>query len=241
MLVVAGTTEATELANRLDGVGHQVVSSLAGVTSHPIVRAGRTRSGGFGGADGLARFLVDERIDAVIDATHPFAATMPFNVATAATRIGISHCRLLRPPWSPEACDRWIETPTLGAAAEHISQMGAHRVFLAVGRQSLVPFRVCGGASFVVRSVEPIGDALPGAVNVEWRSRPDVAAEIDLLTEHRIDVVVSKNSGGSATAAKLAAARQLELPVVMVARPPQPDSVTVSTVDDAIEWLARSA
>lgn len=240
VLVVAGTTEATELANRLDQLGHQVISSLAGVTSNPATRAGRTRSGGFGGVAGLTRFLVDQRVDAVIDATHPFAATMPFNVDRAATHAGIPHCRLLRTPWFPEVGDRWIEAATLDSAAELVRERGAQRVFLAVGRQSLDPFRACGRISFVVRSVEPLGDALPGAVSVQWRARPDVAAEVDLLTEHQIDLVVSKNSGGSATVAKLVATRRLGLPVVMVSRPRQPDVVTVTTVAGALDWLARS-
>ncbi|MEX2625862.1 MAG: cobalt-precorrin-6A reductase [Ilumatobacteraceae bacterium] len=237
VLILAGTTEATVLAGRLDAMGHEVVSSLAGVTSRPVDRPGRVRSGGFGGAHGLARFLDAEQIGAVVDATHPFAAVMPFNVSTAARRVGLPHCRLLRPPWTPADGDRWVEVPTLEAAARALRQMDAERAFLAVGRQSIGAFAACHDVAFVVRAIEPIGDALPGAETVLQRGPFDVDRELELLTGRRIDVVVTKNSGGTATAAKLAAARRLDIPVVMVDRPSQPDVATVETVAAAVDWL----
>ncbi len=241
VLVLAGTTEATELAGRLTAEGHDVTSSLAGLTRHPVERPGQVRRGGFGGTDGLARYLTDEAIEQLVDATHPFAAVMPFHAAEAATGAGVAHCRLLRPPWTPLVGDRWHHTATLAAAAEALPALGAERVFLALGRQSLQPFAGSSGRWFLVRAIEPLDAVLPDAEVVLDRGPFDVDDEVALLTRHRVDTVVTKNSGGTAAEAKLVAARRLGLRVVMVDRPPQPAVETVATVGAAVAWCQAGA
>ena len=241
MLVLAGTTEATELAGRLMAEGHDVTSSLAGLTRHPVERPGQVRRGGFGGTDGLARYLTDEGIEQLVDATHPFAQVMPFHAADAATTTGVAHCRLLRPPWTPLPGDRWHHAASLPAAAGVLPALGAERVFLALGRQSLQPFAGSSGLWFLVRAIEPLDAVLPDAEVVLDRGPFDVDEEVALLTCHRVDTVVTKNAGGTAAEAKLVAARRLGLPVVMVDRPPQPVAETVATVSDAVAWCQARA
>jgi precorrin-6A/cobalt-precorrin-6A reductase len=238
VLVLAGTSEATELARRLHQPGVDVVSSLAGVTTAAVARPGVVRAGGFGGADGLADYLRAERFDAVVDATHPFAAVMPFNVAAAASRTRVPHLRLLRPPWSRRDGDRWIDVPGMEAAAAALDPAGAQRVFLATGRQQIDVFRRCTGQWFLVRSIEPVAAPLPRSVEIRDRGPFTVAGERRLFVEHAIDTLVAKNAGGTATMAKLDVARELGVPVVLVARPPQPPGVqVVTTVDAALAWL----
>jgi precorrin-6A/cobalt-precorrin-6A reductase len=240
VLLLAGTTEATRLAEMLVGGGVDVLSSLAGVTASPVRRAGRVRTGGFGGVDGLIRHLRVHPVDAVIDATHPFASVMPCNVAAACAATGTPSCRVLRPAWTPQPGDRWVEVPDLPAAARTLAELDARRVLLTVGRQSTWAF-VDVDAWFLIRAIEP-PDATPVDHQLVLERGPfDVESELALLGEHRIDVVVTKNAGGRATAAKRAAARQLGLPVVMVARPPQPDVTVVTGIDQAVDWLAGVA
>ncbi len=237
VLLLAGTTEATRLAEVLVRVhGADVLSSLAGVTAAPAHRAGRTRTGGFGGAERLARHLREQPVDALIDATHPFAAVMPHNAAAAAAATATPSCRLLRPPWMPTPDDRWIDVPDLPAAAAALSSLGARRVLLTVGRQSTWAFAE-HDAWFLVRAIEAPEMAPADHQLLLERGPFEVTSERALLLEHRIDAVVTKNAGGTATMAKLVAARELELPVVMVARPSPPDVTIVSGVDHAVAWL----
>lgn len=237
VLLLAGTTEATRLAQVLVQVhGVDVLSSLAGVTTTPARRAGRTRTGGFGGAEGLAQHLRDHPVDALIDATHPFAAVMPSNAAAAAATTATPSCRLLRPPWVPTPGDRWIDVPDLPAAAAALSSLGAKRVLLTVGRQSTWAF-ADHDAWFLVRAIEaPEVGPVDHRLLLE-RGPFEVTSERALLLDHRIDAVVTKNAGGTATMAKLVAARELEIPVVMVARPAPPGVTIVSSVDHAVAWL----
>lgn len=240
VLVLAGTSEATELAHRLDGVV-EVTSSLAGVTTNPVERPGAIRRGGFGGIDGLTRYLADTSIDAIVDATHPFAAQMPFHAAAAARATGTPLCRLLRDPWRPADGDRWLEVADLPEAARTLVEMGAARVLLAVGRNSLEAFTRCVDHWFLVRSVEPPAVVLPHMEVLRSRGPFTVDAERELLAQHRIDAIVAKNGGGGATEAKLTAARELGLPVILVSRPPQPAGVTtVGTVDHAVAWVEQT-
>lgn len=237
VLLLAGTTEATQLAELLVQVhGVDVLSSLAGVTTTPARRAGRTRAGGFGGADGLADHLRENPVDALIDATHPFAAIMPFIATAAAAATATPSCRLLRPPWVPTLADRWIEVPDLPAASAALSSLGTRRVLLTVGRQSTWAF-ADHDAWFLVRAIEA-PEVAPADHHLLLERGPfEVTSERALLLEQRIDAVVTKNAGGTATMAKLVAARELEIPVVMVARPAQPDVTIVSGVDHAVAWL----
>lgn len=241
ILILGGTTEAAALARRLAQSFPDLTAlvSLAGRTRTPKPLALPVRAGGFGGIAGLAAFLVENRIAAVIDATHPFAAIMPFNAEAACRMAQVPLLALRRPPWTPVAGDTWIETRDMAAAA---TALGAapRRVFLTIGRQELGAFAGAPQHHYVVRSIEPIGAALPvpHVTRIEARGPFLVDDEIALMRQHRIDLVVSKNSGGGQTEAKLTAARTLGLAVVMVARPPKPGVATVETVDQALAWLA---
>jgi precorrin-6A/cobalt-precorrin-6A reductase len=239
VLVLGGTTEARELAGELAArPGVRVTRSRAGRVSRPGRVAGDVRAGGFGGAEGLADWLREHRVDAVVDATHPFAATITANAARAATATGLPLVALRRPGWRPGPGDRWHTVPSLDAAADLLPQVG-RRVFLTTGRLGLAAFAHLRELHFVVRSVEPPEPPMPPDTYVLLARGPfTVADESALLREHRVDVLVTKDSGGAATAAKLTAAREHGLPVVVVRRPPLPDGVTaVPDVAGALERL----
>jgi precorrin-6A/cobalt-precorrin-6A reductase len=242
VLVLGGSTEASQLARRLADRPFDVVTSFAGRTRERVQPPGAVRVGGFGGIDGLARYLRGERIDVLVDATHPFAAQMPHHAAAACAGTGVPRLRLCRPPWAAGPGDRWHLVPDLAAAAAEVRRLGARRVFLTTGRQELAPFVPLADTWFLVRAIEEPSVALPPQSQVVLARGPfDEADEYALLVEHRIDAVVAKNSGGTATAAKLAATRRLEVPVVMVERPPAPPGPQAATVDDAIVWLDAQA
>ena len=211
--------------------------SLAGVTRSPKASPLDVRTGGFGGAEGLAAYLGRHDVDALVDATHPFAAAMSANAATAAAAASVPAIAVLRPAWQERPGDRWIRVPDMPSAAAALGP-APRTVFLTIGRKDLAPFRNAPQHRYVVRSVDPPPqDLLPdGAVFIAARGPFALENEENLLTEHRIETVVTKNSGGSATAAKLTAARRLGLPVVMVERPPAPGA-SVPTVDEAWDWL----
>lgn len=239
VLILGGTTEAYDLAAALVAHGGlRVVTSFAGRTKSPRLPAGEWRSGGFGGAEGLAEYLRAEKFDAVIDATHPFAAAMAFNAAEACAAEGVKLLRLERAPWRPGPSDRWTEVHTLDEAAA-ILRRGAKRVLMAVGRQELAPFVSLDEIWFLIRSVEA-PEPMPAFKHYELllsRGPFDVAGERALLRDKRIDAIVCKNSGGTATQAKLVAARELGIPVIMKRRPPRPDLPIAYTIDDALAWL----
>ncbi|MGL4289233.1 MAG: cobalt-precorrin-6A reductase [Phreatobacter sp.] len=241
ILILGGTTEAAALARRLAGSFSAIPAlvSLAGRTRAPKPLALPVRTGGFGGIDGLAAFLSENRIAAVIDATHPFAAIMPFNAEAACRMAHVPLLALRRPPWAPVAGDNWIEVETMAAAATALGT-APRRVFLTIGRQDLGAFAGAPQHHYLVRSIEPIGDALPATdvTRIEARGPFLVADEVALMRREKIDLVVSKNSGGTQTEAKLAAARRLGLAVVMVARPAKPDVSEVADIDQALAWLA---
>jgi precorrin-6A/cobalt-precorrin-6A reductase len=239
-LILAGTTEATELARELSAAGIAVVSSFAGATSQRVDRPGHVRVGGFGGVAGLGEYLAAEQIAAVVDATHPFAAVMPFHADAACRAQNVPLCRLLRAPWTPTEHDRWIEVVSIAAAAERVSELDARRVMLAIGRQTLDAFVPCTSQWFLVRSIERPTTQLPHMLSIQDRGPFTIEGEQALLREHSIDLVVAKNAGGHATAAKLRAARELGIRVVMVERPAQPSGVhTVASVDEAARWLRQ--
>lgn len=218
----------------------EVISSLAGRTRSPTLPPGEVRSGGFGGAEGLARFLVDHGIDRLIDATHPFAAQIGAHAEQACREVEVPRLRLLRPPWQPEPGDRWIEVADLVDAARRLPERG-RRVFLTVGQRDLEAF---AGLDlwFLVRTIEPAGPLpLRRAHWLAGRGPFAVEGEIALLRAHGIDVLVTKASGGAATYAKLVAARRLGLPVLMVRRPPPPAGPVVDSIEAARAWLERPA
>ncbi|MEU3660437.1 cobalt-precorrin-6A reductase [Streptomyces sp. NPDC032940] len=228
VLVLGGTTEARRLAAVLaDRPGVRVTTSLAGRVTRPGALAGEVRTGGFGGAEGLAAWLRRQRVDALVDATHPFAGTITANAVRAADACGTPLVVLRRPGWHPGPGDRWHPVASLPDAAALLPELG-RRVLLTTGRLGLGAFAHLTGLHFVARSVEPPEPPFPPGTRVLLARGPfTVADETALLRDHRIDVLVTKDSGGAATAAKLTAARDLALPVVVVRRPPLPEGVPV--------------
>ncbi|MFI2436310.1 cobalt-precorrin-6A reductase [Streptomyces sp. NPDC018693] len=238
VLVLGGTTEARELAAALTArPGVRVTTSLAGRVSRPGALDGDVRTGGFGGAEGLAGWLREHGVDAVADATHPFATGITANAARAAAATGLPLVVLRRPGWTAGPGDRWHDVASLESAARLLPSVG-RRVFLTTGRLGLAAFAHLTDLHFLVRSVEPPEPPMPPDVELVLARGPfTVADELALLRSHRLDVVVTKDSGGAATAAKLTAARELGLPVVVVRRPPLPEGVTA--VPDVAGALAR--
>lgn len=237
ILILGGTEPAFQLAEVLCGLGLTVITSLAGRTRQPRNPAGLLRMGGFGGVAGLASYLQQEEIDAVVDATHPFAVQMTKQAATATQICNLPRLMLVRPAWMPQEGDRWLSVPTLTAAAEILPGL-AQRIFLAIGRQDLMTFAHLEDRWFLMRLLEPPpADAvLPPGEILYGRPPFTVEQERVWMLKYRIDALVSKNSGGS-TDAKLQAARELRLPVVMVERPPLPKGDRVATVAEAVAWI----
>ena len=243
ILILGGTREARDLAGLLAGQpGLRVVSSLAGRVRDPALPAGEVRIGGFGGADGLADWLRDQRVDAVVDATHPFARTISANAAAACAATGVPLLGLAREPWTAGPGDRWHEVDSLSGAAALLPALG-RRVFLTTGRQGLAAFADLDRLWFLIRCVDPPSGAMPAASMVLLARGPYARqAELGLMRHHAIDVLVTKNSGGSLTAGKLAAARDLGIPVVMVRRPVTAAApASAAAVDDAVSWVLRQA
>ncbi|WP_126147290.1 cobalt-precorrin-6A reductase [Synechococcus elongatus] len=243
LLILGGTTEATRLAAALqDWSQLEVQTSLAGRTQQPVLPAGSVRVGGFGGVAGLVDYLKTEGIDLLIDATHPFAAQISQNAAEAAHIAGLPILSLQRPAWTPQAGDRWISVPDLATAAKQLADLG-DRIFLTIGRQELAAFAHLCDRWFLMRMIDPPAEDAPlplGEILLE-RGPFSVEHERSLLIRFQIDAIVSKNSGGTAIAAKLKAARELGLPIVMVERPPQPQVEQVTTLAAALQWLHNIA
>lgn len=238
VLILGGTQEAYELAERLAGIeGLDIVSSLAGRTRAPRLPKGEMRSGGFGGAEGLARYLRDEGIGIVVNATHPFAEQISAHAVEAAASTGIELLRLLRPAWAAAAEDRWIAARDATEAAELCRREGG-RIFLTVGSGELEPFAPVRNAHFVVRMVDvPAEIPLHDYRTIAARGPFSLAEEMRLLAEHHINLLVAKNSGGEATYAKIEAARRLRLPVIMIERPRialEPQSPVAASVADIV-------
>lgn len=243
LLILGGTGEAVALARALAaefGGALSVTSSLAGRTKAPTLPPGEVRIGGYGGPEGLAEYLRAEDFDAVIDATHPFATRMTANAVAACAVAEKPRLRLDRRAWAPVPGDRWTEVPDIAAAAAALPGLGG-RAFLTVGSSELRPFTDIPGIRVWARMIEPPApEELPaGFAVIEARGPFSQDAEEALMREHGIDVLVTKNSGGKAAAPKLAAARALGIPVVMVARPPAPPGEVVSGVAEAVDWLRQ--
>jgi precorrin-6A/cobalt-precorrin-6A reductase len=241
VLILGGTTEGYALADALVADGRwDPISSLAGRTANPRAPAGDMRVGGFGGPEGLARWLTDEGIAAVIDATHPFASRMGWNAATACAETGVPLLRLERPRWEPRDDDAWTLVADWDAALDALRALAARRVLLAVGRQEVAPFAALPDVWMLIRSVQS-PDPMPPFARAEVllaRGPFSLDSETALLRDRAIDTIVCKNSGG-ATDTKLAAARALGVRVVMRDRPRRPETATVATVDEAVGWLAE--
>ena len=242
LLILGGTGDAASLAARASQIAEiEVVSSLAGRTQQPFTpKTGTVRIGGFGGAAGLAAFLLDRPIDLLIDATHPFAAQISANAAVAAAECNVPYLMLVRPAWERVEGDRWIEVASYSEAA--IALLGhSQRVFLTIGRQELGEFAGLDAIWFLMRAIDPpaLNTPVPNGKLLLARGPFTLEDERKLLLEYQIDTIVSKNSGGGATYAKIAAARELGIPVVMVQRPPIPDVEQVADVEGGISWLIQ--
>jgi precorrin-6A/cobalt-precorrin-6A reductase len=240
ILILGGTTQARQLAERLaPRTDLAVTISLAGRTAAPAPQPVPMRIGGFGGAAGLAAWLGAEAIDLLIDATHPYAARISANAAAAAALAQVPLLALDRPAWVAVDGDHWTEVADMAAAVQALGT-APRRTFLALGRNELAPFAAAPQHFYLIRSVDPVEPplAVPDAVYLTGRGPFDEAEERELFTHHRIDVIVAKNSGGAATYGKIAAARSLGLPVIMLARPARPQ-VPVPAVASVEETLVR--
>ncbi|WP_310422683.1 cobalt-precorrin-6A reductase [Chamaesiphon sp. VAR_48_metabat_135_sub] len=239
LLILGGTGDAVRLASlAIDLPGLAVITSLAGRTIAPKALAGAVRIGGFGGEVSLVEYLQTENIDLLIDATHPFAARISGNAAGAATRVGIPRLMLIRPGWVRSDLDDWIEVESVEAAVGAIPTR-VERIFLTIGRQQLAPFASLADKWCLMRSIDPPDPIIPlppGELLLD-RGPFSLEQELQLLRDYRIQAIVSKNSGGDATYAKIIAARELGLPVIMVQRSIVPEGDRVGDVLGAMKWL----
>ncbi|MGW0753859.1 cobalt-precorrin-6A reductase [Streptomyces sp. NPDC002587] len=239
VLVLGGTTEARRLAEALAGdPAYRVTSSLAGRVAAPVLPPGETRIGGFGGSAGLAAWITAHGVTHVVDATHPFAERMSFHASEAQALTGVPLLALRRHGWTPEPADDWTFVDSLAEAAGLLPALGG-RAFLTTGRMGLHTFAHLAGTWFLVRSVDPPEAPVPPRLEVLLARGPfTLDGERELLARHRIDVLVTKDSGGSATAPKLTAAREAGIPVLVVRRPAVPSGVAeAGSVRAAVDWL----
>lgn len=222
VLILGGTREALACAQERVQAGDDVLTSLAGRTREPVPPAGRVRTGGFGGAEGLADFLREHAIDVLIDATHPFAVTISRNAREASRRTGVPLTVIERTPWQEVKGDRWERVSAIEDAVARVPA-GA-RVLLALGSQHIAPFAARTDVHFVVRMIDAPSDPMPFASSTLLLQRPsaDWRDEADMLTMHEVDCIVCRNSGGAGAYAKIEAARRLSLPIIMIARPEPP-------------------
>ena len=259
LLLLGGTTEARELAARMAGEPTRVITSLAGRLQEPRLPAGQLRSGGFGGVDALVAWIRGHEPVVVVDATHPFAVQISVHALAAAAITGTPLLRVTRPGWVAGPGDHWLRVPNIAAAADLLPTVGI-RPLLTTGRRDLAAFTEhpgCGRLDLLVRCVEPPTVPLPAGVTVLADRGPfTFAGERALMAERGVDVLVTRDSGGESTRAKLDAARELGLPVVMVDRPPPPEGAaaaaaaaevpavptvpTVPTVGEAERWVLGS-
>ena len=239
LLILGGTTESSALARRVaDRADLRPELSLAGRTRNPAPPPIPFRVGGFGGIAGLKAHLTQQQTDAVIDATHPFAAQMSRHAAAACRDLGIPVARLTRPAWSPQPNDRWTSVADIAAAVQALGTQ-PRRVFLTVGGLHLAAFARAPQHRYLVRSIDPpaAASALPSHRLILARGPFSVETETALMRDARTDTLVTKNSGGSATEAKITAARALDIEVIIVQRPPPEDYPAFDTVDAVLAWL----
>jgi precorrin-6A/cobalt-precorrin-6A reductase len=242
LLILGGTTEASALARRLAGRRDlEPILSFAGRTRGPVPPPIPFRVGGFGGVEGLKTFLAEGKIDAVIDATHPFAAQMSANAAVACGDPGLPLARFTRPAWRAREDDRWIGVPDMEAAVRALGER-PRRVFLTIGGVQLAAFAAAPHHHYIVRTIDPPAAivSLPSHRLILARGPFGIDDEIALMRDEKVQTLVTKNSGGTATEAKLAAARTLDIDVVMIERPATDDTETFDTLDtlDAVlAWI----
>lgn len=239
ILILGGTTEARLLAERLARRADLAVTlSLAGRTIAPARQPVPVRSGGFGGAAGLADYLAREHLDVLIDATHPYAAGISANAWAAAQMSGVLFVALRRPPWIAVAGDRWSDAANVRDAVRKLGEK-PRRVLVTLGRNEIAPLVDAPQHFYLIRSVDPVDPPLrlPQAAYLTGRGPFIEADELALMRAREIDAVIAKNSGGGATYGKIAAARTLGIDVIMLRRPASPEAPSVETVEEAIAWL----
>ncbi|WP_438383839.1 cobalt-precorrin-6A reductase [Asaia sp. BMEF1] len=240
ILILGGTSEARQLCRALESRReHHIIFSLAGVTNSALPVPAETRIGGFGGVTGLADYLKDNRIDAVIDATHPFAAQMSRHAVEATRVCAVKLLRLARPAWQAPPGARWHHVSTIAQVPAALGDRPRH-VFLTTGRKDLAPFMMTPHR-YLLRSIETPHLPLPPYTTLLLARGPfSLDDEIALMTQHRVDCLVTKNAGADATSAKLDAARRLGLEVIMVDRPALPPAQECASVEAALEWVRQS-
>jgi precorrin-6A/cobalt-precorrin-6A reductase len=238
VLILGGTTEGRRLGQALlSSPDISVVSSLAGQLREPRALPGEVRVGGFGGPDGLVDWLEGHHIQAVVDATHPFAARMSASAEFACAKVGLPLLRFTRAGWAESDGDDWRRVESLTAAAALVPELG-RRVFLTTGRTELAPFAALEDVWFLLRVIDAPDPPLPrNRTLLQARGPFALAEELELMRRWQIDVLVTKDSGGQATAPKLLAARQLHIPVVMVDRPASGTTRTVFDLGLVLDWL----
>jgi len=239
-LILGGTSDANQLADAILRAGIDAVYSYAGRTQSPVAQSLPIRTGGFGGVAGLSEFITREGITHVIDATHPFAAEMSRHAVKACALLKIPLIALERAPWTRGPGDRWIEVENIETAVDALPEESAC-VFLAIGRQHLAPFAAKPQHAYTLRFVDPPNGALPLPVTdiIVSRGPFTVAGDLDLMRTRNIAWIVARNSGGDGARAKIDAARELGLPVIMIARPGLPKRRRVESVEDVLAWLGH--
>ncbi|MGL6210556.1 MAG: cobalt-precorrin-6A reductase [Paracoccaceae bacterium] len=241
ILLLGGTTEASQLAIALRTAGHSAVFSYAGRTANPEAQPLPTRIGGFDGVQGLVDYLRQNQITHVVDATHPFAAQMSGNAIAACAETGVVLITLERPPWQACAQDVWTHVPDVLAAVAALPDWPAG-IFLAIGKQTLAPFAAKPQHHYLLRLVDPPDTLpLPNCTVVLARGPFDVAGDTALMQTHSITHVVAKNAGGAGAEAKLSAARALRLPVILIDRPVLPPRQVAHSVVQVMDWLPHPA
>lgn len=240
-LILGGTVEATALCRALADRGLSGTISFAGRVERPVRQPLPQRVGGFGGVSGLSAYLRENAVTHVIDATHPFAAQMSRNAVAACAEAGVPLVALTRPPWQPQPGDDWTRVPDIAGAVAALDRPRA-RVMLAVGRMHLPDFAPNPQHAYLLRLVDPPKEALPfpDATVVVDRGPFSEEGDLALMREHGTEIVVSKNAGGTGAVAKIAAARRLGLPVIMIDRPALPARTELHSVEDALDWLAHA-
>jgi len=240
VLLLAGTAQAREIAQRLaNEAGLDVIASLAGETRQPVELACKTRIGGFGGEEGFARYLVDNDIDMVIDATHPFAAIMSATAARVCARAKRLHVRLLRPEWHASAGDEWHFITSEAEVASLVKP--GQTVFLATGRKTLMAYSNLQACRLICRQIDMAPGAFPFRNGEFVVGRPPFSFDNEraLFSALNVDWLVVKNSGGEGNRSKLDAARALKIPVALIRRPVPPDCLIMRDVASVINWARR--
>jgi precorrin-6A/cobalt-precorrin-6A reductase len=240
VLILGGTSEANWLAAAVAAAGFDAIYSYAGRTQVPVNQPLPTRTGGFGGADGLADAIRQDGFTHVVDATHPFATEISRNAMVACAATATPLMALERQPWMRAAGDIWIEVADIASAVAALPVEPA-RVFLAIGRQHIAPFTVRPQHAYTLRFIDAAGGPLPlpNANLIVSRGPFTLAGELDMMRTRRIEWVVARNSGGAGARAKIDAARELGLPVVMIERPEVPNRLRVESVDEIMHWLGH--